>query len=100
VSRKAAGVPAWDWLLHELWWWISRWPRRERQLARAAVANHYVNRHLLQAVQAAGVHKDQQPQAWQHLVRCLDLSLSGTHKPRCCDAHNGSETAPAGKEQP
>jgi hypothetical protein len=30
-----------DRLIHELWWWISRWPRDQRRDGRAAVRRHY-----------------------------------------------------------
>lgn len=92
---KPDGVPRWDWYLHEAWWRLTRWPESERRHARSAITNYYVNRHLRQAVQAAGIHEDRQPQAWQHLVRCLDQSLGGPGAARCCTTHSSEADTPA-----
>jgi hypothetical protein len=72
MPSRPSGVPAWDWYLHEVWWVLARWPEKKRVTGRSAIANYYVNRHLRHAVQAAGVGIDEQPAAWQRLVRALD----------------------------
>lgn len=69
------GVPAWDWLIHEAWWRLTRRPQRQRRFGRADIRNHYTNRHLWNAVRSSGIPEAQQPAAWQQLVKALDKEL-------------------------
>lgn len=40
----APRIPLRTRLVHEAWWWISRWPDEQRALGREAIAHHYTVR--------------------------------------------------------